>query len=435
MAGGDGSQAVVAMVAAEQDLPYACIPAGTRNHFALDLGVDRDDVVGALDAFVDGRERRVDLAEVNGRVFVNNVSIGLYAEAVQREGYREAKLRTILDTLPEVLGPEGKGLDLRWSGPGGLSTPPVRRSSSPTIATASGVRSARAPGRGSTTGCWGSPSHPRRPQAGALQRPWREWSAPAFEVDADGPVSAGIDGEAVALDAPLRFRILPAALRVRIAAAHPGASPSAAMPEGAWETVRALARMAAGDAETHGIVVPISELLNEAKAIDTAVYRAIAAGETPSLDVAMRGLSRAADHSKLWFAVAAGLAFLGGPSGRLAARKGLVSLGLASGFANLVAKPLTARRRPTRSEAEELASRHVQMPRSSSFPSGHAASAFAFATGAANAQPMLSAPLRALATLVGYSRVHTGVHYPADVLAGAFIGVSAAELAGHLLDR
>ena len=118
MAGGDGSQAVVAMVAAELDLPYACIPAGTRNHFALDLGVDRDDVVGALDAFVDGGERRVDLAEVNGRVFVNNVSLGLYAEAVQREGYREAKLRTILDTLPEVLGPEGKGLDLRWSGPG-----------------------------------------------------------------------------------------------------------------------------------------------------------------------------------------------------------------------------------------------------------------------------------------------------------------------------
>ena len=74
MAGGDGSQAVVAMVAAELDLPYACIPAGTRNHFALDLGVDRDDVVGALDAFVGGRERRVDLAEVNGRVFVNNVS-------------------------------------------------------------------------------------------------------------------------------------------------------------------------------------------------------------------------------------------------------------------------------------------------------------------------------------------------------------------------
>lgn len=173
--------------------------------------------------------------------------------------------------------------------------------------------------------------------------------------------------------------------------------------------------------------------LNEAKAVDTAVYGAIAASETPSLDIAMRGLSRAADRSKLWFATAAVLALLGGPGGRRAARKGLVSLGIASGFANLVAKPLTTRRRPARNESEQLASRHVKMPRSSSFPSGHAASAFAFATGAANAQPMLSAPLRALATLVGYSRVHTGVHYPADVLAGAFIGVSAAELAGRLL--
>jgi membrane-associated phospholipid phosphatase len=179
----------------------------------------------------------------------------------------------------------------------------------------------------------------------------------------------------------------------------------------------------------------MSEWLDELKAVDTAVYGAIAAGETPSLDVAMRRLSRAADHGKLWFATAAGLAALGGAGGRLAARRGLVSLGIASGFANLAAKPLGARRRPARNESGELARRHVQMPRSSSFPSGHTASAFAFATGAAHAQPMLSAPLRVLAMLVGYSRVHTGVHYPADVLAGAFIGVSAAELAARLLDR
>src|SRR6185437_14411724 len=119
MAGGDGSQAVVAMVAAELDLPYACIPAGTRNHFALDLGVDREDVVGALDAFVDGGRRRVDLAEVNGRVFVNNVSLGVYAEAVQRPGYREAKIRTLLDTVPDVLGGDGEGRALTWTGPDG----------------------------------------------------------------------------------------------------------------------------------------------------------------------------------------------------------------------------------------------------------------------------------------------------------------------------
>src|SRR4051794_2513842 len=108
MAGGDGSQAIVAMVAAELGLPYACIPAGTRNHLALDLGVDRDDVAGALDSLVAGRERLVDLGEVNGRVFVNNVSLGLYGEAVQREGDREAKIRTLLQTLPDVVGPEGE---------------------------------------------------------------------------------------------------------------------------------------------------------------------------------------------------------------------------------------------------------------------------------------------------------------------------------------
>jgi diacylglycerol kinase family enzyme len=247
MAGGDGSQAVVAMVAAERDLPYACVPAGTRNHFALDLGVDRDDVIGALDAFVGGCERRVDLGEVNGRVFVNNVSIGLYAEAVQREGYREAKLRTILDTLPEMLGPEGEGMDLRWTGPDGH-----RHSSGTAILVSNNrYRLGRAVGSG---------TRPRIDDkllgvtvaslpTGRLrltQRPWREWSTPSFEVDADGPIAAGIDGEAVTLDAPLRFRILPAALRVRIAAAHPGASPSVAMPEGAWETALTLARIATG---------------------------------------------------------------------------------------------------------------------------------------------------------------------------------------------
>ena len=162
MAGGDGSQAVVAKVAAELGLPYACIPAGTRNHFALDLGVDRDDVVGALDAFVGGRERRVDLAEVNGQVFVNNVSIGLYAEAVQREGYREAKLRTILDTLPEDLGPEGEGVELRWTGPEG-----DRHSSGAAILVSNNrYRLGHAVGSGTRPkideGCLGSPSPPRR---------------------------------------------------------------------------------------------------------------------------------------------------------------------------------------------------------------------------------------------------------------------------------
>ena len=100
MAGGDGSQALVASVAARHEIPHVCVPAGTRNHFALDLGLDRNDVVGALDAFGDGVERRIDLASVNGRTFVNNASLGLYAEIVQSPEYRDAKLRTAAAMCP-----------------------------------------------------------------------------------------------------------------------------------------------------------------------------------------------------------------------------------------------------------------------------------------------------------------------------------------------
>jgi diacylglycerol kinase family enzyme len=250
MAGGDGSQALVAAIAAEHDLPYACIPSGTRNHFALDLGVDREDVVGALDAFVDGGERYVDLAEVNGRVFVNNVSLGVYAEAVQRQGYREAKLKTILDTLPEVLGPEGEGLDLRWRGPAGeeqsggaaILVSNNRYRLGPTVG--SGTRPRIDDGLLGVTVVAASGSDGEAvPRPG---RPWREWSTPGFEVNADGRVPAGVDGEALVLDPPLRFRIRPGVLRVRIAPDHPGCSPSAAAPDGFWDGARSLLRLAAG---------------------------------------------------------------------------------------------------------------------------------------------------------------------------------------------
>jgi diacylglycerol kinase family enzyme len=250
MAGGDGSQAVVAAVAAEENLPFACIPAGTRNHFALDLGVDREDVVGSLDAFVEGGERRVDLAEVNGRTFVNNVSLGLYAEAVQREGYREAKLRTILSTVPEMLGPGGDGLDLRWSGPGGH-----QHSSGVAILVSNNrYRLGRAVGSGTRPriddGLLGITvaSSPARfgEQGRLLQVPWREWSEPEFMVESDREVPAGIDGEAVSLGSPLRFRIRPGVLRVRISRHHPGASPSAMIPETIPGVIAGLARIVFG---------------------------------------------------------------------------------------------------------------------------------------------------------------------------------------------
>ncbi len=249
MAGGDGSQAIVASIASELGLPYACVPAGTRNHLALDLGVDRNDVVGGLDAFVEGGERIVDLAEVNGRVFVNNVSLGLYAQAVQRSGYRNAKLRTILDTVPDVLGPEAERGDLRWRGPGGRA----HTSHAAILVSNNRYRLGRVIGSGTRPrldeGVLGitvlgadSGSGGSAGRAGRL----REWGASSFDVEADSPVPAGIDGEAVVLDPPLRFRIRHRVLRVRIASQHPGASPSAGTPDRPLAAFRSLARIAAG---------------------------------------------------------------------------------------------------------------------------------------------------------------------------------------------
>ncbi len=246
VAGGDGTQAIVAAIASEQGLPYVCVPAGTRNHFALDLGVDRDDVVGALDAFTSGGERLVDLAEVNGRVFVNNVSLGVYAEAVQREGYRDAKLRTIAETMPTVLGPGGDALDLRFSGADGRE----QKTSAVVLVSNNPYRLGRAIASGTRPRLDGGVLGITVIGAGAARdgaKRVQQWSAASFEVGSDGPVAAGIDGEALKLDPPLRFRIRPQALRVRIAPQHPGASPSATLPESPWDAIRAVSHIA-----THG---------------------------------------------------------------------------------------------------------------------------------------------------------------------------------------
>lgn len=252
MAGGDGSQAIVAMVAAELGLPYACIPAGTRNHFALDLGVDRDDVVGALDAFVDGGERRVDLAEVNDRVFVNNVSLGLYAEAVQRPGYREAKLQTLLDTVPDVLGPDARPSNLNWAvGSASESAVAILVSNNQYrlgLSLGSGTRPRLDGGALGITVLAAMSSGGKRSRQPKLAM--RQWTTPMFEIDAEGPVPAGIDGEAVQLEPPLRFRIRPRALRVRVAPGHPGASPSALEPDKPRQVFQALVRFALHGAPT-----------------------------------------------------------------------------------------------------------------------------------------------------------------------------------------
>ena len=169
--------------------------------------------------------------------------------------------------------------------------------------------------------------------------------------------------------------------------------------------------------------------LADARRLDLAVYAAVAATPTPTMDEGLRGLSRAANRSKLWVGCSVLLAAIGGRRGRLAAENGLASIALTSLVVNLGLKPLGNRRRPDRVTAEVPIARQVAMPRSTSWPSGHSASAFAFATGAGAAWPAAGIPLSALASLVAYSRVHTGVHYPSDTIAGTVAGVALAPVA------
>ncbi|SQD98377.1 Diacylglycerol kinase catalytic region (fragment) [Parafrankia sp. Ea1.12] len=255
MAGGDGSLAVVATAAAAHGLPFICVPAGTRNHFALDLGVDRRDPGGALDAFTDGVERRIDVADVNGHLFVNNVSLGIYGDAVRQPAYRDAKLSTLLRTAEEVLGPSSPASDLRLvddlgrehrqlavvlvsNNPYALDHP-LHRGTRPALDTGQlGIVILDRPGDG-------------------VRPPGRAWSAQGLTVSATAPVHAGIDGEAAELHPLLRFAVRPTALRVRISARHPGASPSARFPP-----VRLPARqggsrlLRAGDRRAGGLVQP-----------------------------------------------------------------------------------------------------------------------------------------------------------------------------------
>lgn len=238
MAGGDGSQATVASVAAEHDLGYVCVPAGTRNHLALDLGVDRHDVVGALDAFGPARETAIDLAAVNGRTFVNNVSLGIYAAIVASDQYRDAKLKTAVETIEEMAGPGAQPFDLHVDGPSGVIDAPqlVQISNNPYVLTSLsgfGTRQRLDAGMlGVVTARIDGPADLQRlvalEAAGKVERyaGWKSWSAETLEVRSSTSVAAGIDGESCLLAPPLRFEIRPRVLRVRVAHGHPGASPA-----------------------------------------------------------------------------------------------------------------------------------------------------------------------------------------------------------------
>jgi len=259
MAGGDGSQALVAGVAAASGVGFVCVPAGTRNHLAMDLGLDRGDVAGALDAFGAAVERRIDLGLVGERVFVNNATVGLYAKIVQSPAYRDRKVGTALELLPSMLGPGAAPLDLRFTGPDGTehaSAHLILVSNDPyELGGGEGFGSRRridAGNLGIVAATFRTSGEIARVlQSEAAGRSWRppgwvEWAGTSFQLESGQPVEIGIDGEALVLDPPIEFRTLPGALRVRIPLSAPGYSPAATAPTRGWATVTALLRTTTG---------------------------------------------------------------------------------------------------------------------------------------------------------------------------------------------
>jgi len=230
MAGGDGSQALVASIAVKSGIPFVCVSAGTRNHFALDLGLDRDDPRAGVRAYHDAIDRRVDFATVDDRLFVNNVSLGVYATIVQQEGYREAKSATARATLPALIGRTAEPFDLQFTAPDGTEVDGVfliMVSNNPyVLGAASDVAQRRRLDSGQL-GVFAVAAESGVQAAAALTRVLAgrrvgtgevfQFTTEAFEVRSrSGTAFAGIDGEALELATPLRFQIHPRGLHLLV---------------------------------------------------------------------------------------------------------------------------------------------------------------------------------------------------------------------------
>ena len=245
VAGGDGTQALVAQVAAEHDVPFVVISAGTRNHFALDLGLDREDPARGLDALRDGVEARIDLGEVNGRTFVNNASFGAYAEIVENPAYRDDKRGTALDTLPDLLRGR-RGAHLVGDADGLVIDAPqaLLVSNDPYEATDLAGMGRRARLDRGTLGVIALRVDSAREAVGLLhgahQRGLLRAQAREVVVRSDATeIPVGIDGETVHLSTPVRCTVRPGALRIRLPRDRPGVRP----PRGDlhWATLWGLA--------------------------------------------------------------------------------------------------------------------------------------------------------------------------------------------------
>jgi len=256
VAGGDGTQALVAAVAAERDLPFMVISAGTRNHFALDLGLDRDDPSTCLDALTDGVELRIDLGFINDRVFVNNASFGAYAAVVQSPAYRDDKVRTTLRMLPELLTHQyGPRLSVRAENAAMEQPQAVLVSNNPYRTDDPAGLGHRERLDSGVLGVLGVKVDNAAQAAGML----RGHRAPGLAqlttrevvVDADAAtIPVGVDGEALTLPTPVRCRIQPGALRVRVPRDRPGVPHG--RPPMDWRRVRRLALTTIRRATEHG---------------------------------------------------------------------------------------------------------------------------------------------------------------------------------------
>ena len=230
MAGGDGSQALIASIAHEHDIPFVCISAGTRNHFAQDLGFDKEDPRKGMIAFRDGAERFIDYGTVGDRFFVNNVSLGVYATIVQQDSYRDAKAETTEQLLPELLGQQTEPFDLQFTSPEGTEIADsflIMVSNNPYVW---GVSADVAQRRTMDSGSLGVFAVNARTGTEAAEIAARaslgmvkgdphvhEFTTEIFEVRSlGGTAFAGIDGEALTLDTPLEFRTHPRGLRMLV---------------------------------------------------------------------------------------------------------------------------------------------------------------------------------------------------------------------------
>ncbi|WP_330275520.1 diacylglycerol kinase family protein [Lentzea sp. NBC_00516] len=246
VAGGDGTQAIVAGIAADRGVPFMVISAGTRNHFALDLGLDRDDPRRCLDALTDGVEVRVDLGVAGDRTFVNNASFGAYAEVVRSPAYREGKRRTTLNLLPGLLiGPRSAALRVLAGGDRLDGAQAVLVSNNPYGSSDLAGLGRRPRLDGGVLGVLAVTVRDAAEAAGLLRGRRRSdavvlRTATEVVITADTPLlPVGVDGEAVTMTAPVRCVVRPGALRVRVPRHRPGVP--RARPELDWTRLRELA--------------------------------------------------------------------------------------------------------------------------------------------------------------------------------------------------